>query len=170
MSCLAAGRTSWSRCFMSQLLPLCRTSRPRMRTSVHEPRSFSRAGETRACRCADPRADRRSAPTCRDPRGAPCPRRIALRDHALEAPVLDGVILRLHGERLSPGSRLGPFGTAQLRSTPSSSKVVVEAARGVLLHHEREAVLPPRLPLGLGRAGEVSLASVCGEIRHRRPS
>ena len=59
--------------------------------------------------------------------GAPVPHHdvaaavLAGRDHALEVEVVERVVLDVGGEALDVGSSVGPFGTAQLSSTPAAS-------------------------------------------------
>jgi hypothetical protein len=93
---------------------------------------------------------------------------LAGRDAALEAPVLERVVLDVHRQAL-----LAHFHGRALRHRPRHEhtaqlepEVVVQAARGVLLHDEAQGrALLPAPALGLGRQLEVALAPV-GVERH----
>ena len=96
-------------------------------------------------------------------------------DHALEVEVLERMVLDVHREvTLTPGSRVSPFGTAQLdqHAADLQPEVVVQAAGPVLLHHEARrafGVGAEHLARGLGRAREVALLVIPVQGAGRRP-
>jgi hypothetical protein len=112
-------------------------------------------------------ADRLPCPAVPEQHGAAAV--LALGDHALEAAILDGMVLGLHGEALVRRVEARPLRhrPAEEDAVELEAEVVVEPPRGVLLDHERVALPAARLPRWLGRAGEVPFAAVFGEIRHR---
>ena len=99
---------------------------------------------------------------------------LALRNRAFEAPVLERVVLDLYRQPLHPRVE-----ARSLRDRPApqhtpvlQAEVVVEAARGVLLHGEAQPAAraaPPLRAARLRRALEVPLASIVAE-RHAHGS
>src|SRR5262249_25142620 len=96
---------------------------------------------------------------------------LALRDRPLERSVLERVVLDVDGEPLLRRIEARP-----LRHRPAledavelESEVVVEPARGVLLHAEEEPVRTPLRDraLGLGGAAQVALLPVDVEGHYR---
>jgi hypothetical protein len=113
---------------------------------------------------------RPGAPIPEENRAAPV---LSLGDDALEASVLERVILGLHGEAL-----VGRIEARPLRDCPAredaadlQTEVVVKASRIVLLDHEcRATALRGRATSRLRGAGEVALAVIGGERRLARGS
>ena len=106
--------------------------------------------------------------------GAPVPHEnrsatvLARGDDALEAAVLERVVLGLHGEAFVGGIEARPLGDgpAHEHATDLEAEVVVEAAGGVLLDHERRApTARERASTGLRCFGEVPLGLVQGKWR-----
>src|SRR5262249_49813154 len=89
-------------------------------------------------------------------------------DHALEARVLERVVLHLDRHATLRGVEARPLGhgPALQHAIELEPEVVVHAPRGVLLHHEREAgcaLLAHRAACGFGRAREIALAAVLAQ-------
>ena len=99
---------------------------------------------------------------------------VAGRDHALEAGVLQGMILGAHGEPLLGGVERRAAGDrpACQHTVDLQPQVPVHVARGVLLHHEqaacagRQRARSPLLSEGLGRARAVPLLAVGVQVWH----
>src|SRR5262249_1064214 len=93
---------------------------------------------------------------------------LACRDYALEAPVLERVILGLHGQPLVGRIEARPLGDCPARedAVDLQTEVVVEAGGVMLLDDERRATRFRRDdPARLGRPSEVPLGVIEGERR-----
>ena len=160
--------------------PPCPSRRCRVRTSTNRPRSFSPCRST----CSSPfGAARGRGRRSRRPCPAPtCPASQTMTSPPPYSPAgitpskskySIGWSSTWNAARRTFGSSVGPFGTAQLTSTPSDlqPEVVVQPAGPVPLHDEAtlvRRVAGPCRPGGFRRAGEVPLAPVRREPVGRR--
>ena len=87
---------------------------------------------------------------------------LAFRDRALEAAVVDRMVLDVHRHALVGGIEARAFRhrPALQRAVELEAKVVVKAARGVLLDHERQRAFRRLAALRLARDREIALAEV----------
>jgi hypothetical protein len=108
----------------SQVFAASRADRPRIRTKLQRPNQLlavEREGEPALLHAGARIVDRRPRPVV--PHDDAAAAVLALRDDALEIGVLEpGGSSFCTASRFSAGSRLGPFGTAQLLSVPSCSR------------------------------------------------
>ncbi len=89
---------------------------------------------------------------------------LALGDHALEARVLERVVLDVDREPLFSGIETRALGDrpARERAVELEPEIVVQLTGGMLVHDEAQSLLSPRrsAPLGLRRLREIALATV----------
>ena len=139
-----------------------------MRTRCQRPRSFSPRAGTRACPARAPRADRRAAPRCRDPRPAPCRRRTRPSGSRLRSPrTRAGWSSVWTAIRRSPGRGSGPSAppsSSARRRARAGSRSACGARRAAARRSGRAPTPPAAAPSArLGRALEVALAIVLAE-------
>ena len=93
---------------------------------------------------------------------------LALRDLAFEVPVLDRVVLDVHGEMLLAGLERRALGNgpARERAVSLQAEVVVQPAGVVALDDEDRLLAALLRAEGLRRLLRVALALVLGELRH----
>ena len=160
----------------SQFLPASRASRPADAHQRPARRGASRrAAGTRACPCASPRC---GSPIGSQRAAVPEQHRaaavLALGDHALEAAVLDRVVLDLHGEALLGRVEARPLGhgPALEHAVELEAEVVVQAAWRRASGRRTScppAVRPPAPRLGRARSRACAgTRAACAPRRRRR--